>query len=237
MALLKVEKLRSGYGDLSILHDISFQLDRGEIVAVVGSNGAGKSTLLRTISGLIQPFSGEIIFNGEAIQSIPPHKIVGKGIAQVPEGRQLFDYLTVEQNLMAGSTAPAARSHRKESFEMTFNLFPVLKERAKQQAGTLSGGEQQMLATARGLMAHPLLLMMDEPSWGLAPILTTELFETIQRVNKEVGTAILLVEQNVYKALSIAHHGYVLERGSIVMEGTGQELLAREDLKTAYLGL
>ena len=237
MALLKVEKLRLGYGDLSILHDISFQVDRGEIVAVVGSNGAGKSTLLRTISGLIQPFSGEIIFNGETIQGIPPHKIVGKGIAQVPEGRQLFDYLTVEQNLMVGSTAPAARSHRKENFAMIFNLFTVLKERAKQRAGTLSGGEQQMLATARGLMAHPLLLMMDEPSWGLAPILTTELFETIQRVNKEVGTAILLVEQNVYKALSIAHRGYVLERGSIVMEGTGQELLAREDLKAAYLGL
>lgn len=237
MALLKVEKLRSGYGDLSILHDISFQVDRGEIVAVVGSNGAGKSTLLRTISGLIQPFSGEIIFNGEAIQGMPPHKIVGKGIAQVPEGRQLFDHLTVEQNLMVGSATPAARSHRKESLEMTFNLFTVLKEREKQRAGTLSGGEQQMLATARGLMARPLLLMMDEPSWGLAPILTTELFETIQRVNKELGTAILLIEQNVYKALSIAHHGYVLERGSIVMEGTGQELLAREDLKTAYLGL
>lgn len=237
MALLEVKKLRSGYGDLSILHDISFQVERGEIVAVVGSNGAGKSTLLRTISGLIEPFSGEIIFNGEVIQGVPPHKIVAKGIAQVPEGRQLFDYLTVEQNLMISSTTPVARSHRKENFEMTFNLFPVLKEREKQQAGTLSGGEQQMLATARGVMAHPLLLMMDEPSWGLAPMLTTELFETIQRVNKEVGTTILLVEQNVYKALSIANRGYVLERGSIVMEGTGQELLAREDLKVAYLGL
>lgn len=237
MALLEVKELRSGYGDLPILHGISFQVDSGEIVALVGSNGAGKTTLLRTISGLIEPFSGEIIFNGETSQGMRPHKIVGKGISLVPEGRQLFDYLTVEQNLTIGATTPTARSHRKENFEMIFNLFTTLRERKTQQAGTLSGGEQQMLATARGLMAHPLLLMMDEPSWGLAPILTNELFETIQRVNKEMGTTILLVEQNVYKALSIAHRGYVLERGLVVMEGEGKKLLQDDRLKETYLGM
>ena len=237
MALLEVRQLGAGYGVLPILHGICFHVDKGEIVAVVGSNGAGKTTLLRTISGLIEPFSGEIIFNGEASQGMPPHELVGKGISLVPEGRQLFNYLTVEQNLMIGSTTPIARSHRKENFDMIFNLFSALKERKTQQAGTLSGGEQQMLATARGLMANPLLLMMDEPSWGLAPILTNELFETIQRVNKEMGTTILLVEQNVYKALSIAHRGYVLERGHVVMEGEGRELLQDEGLKQSYLGM
>jgi branched-chain amino acid transport system ATP-binding protein len=237
MALLEVRQLRAGYGVLPILHGISLQVEKGEVVAVVGSNGAGKTTLLRTVSGLIEPFSGEITFNGEPSQGVPPHELVGKGISLVPEGRQLFNYLTVEQNLMIGSTTPIARSHRKENFDMIFNLFSALKERKTQQAGTLSGGEQQMLATARGLMAHPLLLMMDEPSWGLAPILTNELFETIQRVNKEMGTTILLVEQNVYKALSIAHRGYVLERGKVMMEGKGRELLQDEGLKQSYLGM
>lgn len=237
MALLEAKNLRTGYGDLPILHEISFQVDGGEIVAVVGSNGAGKTTLLRTISGLIEPFSGEIIFNGEACQGMPPHKIVGKGISQVPEGRQLFNYLTVEQNLTIGSSTPMARSHRKENLEMISNLFPVLNERKNQLAGTLSGGEQQMLATARGLMASPLLLMMDEPSWGLAPILTNQLFETIQQVNQQMSTAILLVEQNVYKALSIAHSGYVLERGHVVMDGKGKELLEDKRLKESYLGM
>lgn len=237
MALLELKQLCTGYGDLRIVHGISLHIDRGEIVAVVGSNGAGKTTLLRTISGLIEPFSGEIIFNGQVSQGIPPHKLVGKGISLVPEGRQLFNYLTVEQNLMVGSTTSKARSHRGENLEMIFDLFGALKERRTQQAGTLSGGEQQMLATARGLMAHPLLLMMDEPSWGLAPILTNELFETIQRINKEMGTSILLVEQNVYKALSIAHRGYVLERGQVVMHGEGGELLQDEQLKQSYLGM
>jgi branched-chain amino acid transport system ATP-binding protein len=237
VALLEVKQLCAGYGDLPILHGISLHADKGEVVAVVGSNGAGKTTLLRTICGLIEAFSGEIIFNGEASQGMPPHKLVGRGISLVPEGRQLFNYLTVEQNLMIGSTTSMARSHRKENFEMIFELFTALKERKTQQAGTLSGGEQQMLATARGLMAHPLLLMMDEPSWGLAPILTNELFETVQRVNKEMGTTILLVEQNVYKTLTIAHRGYVLERGRIAMEGKGNELLQDKRLKETYLGM
>jgi branched-chain amino acid transport system ATP-binding protein len=235
--LLEVKNLHSGYGDVAVLHGISIQVEKGEITSLVGSNGAGKTALLRTISGLIEPFSGEIIFNGEPIHKLSPHTIVGKGIAHVLEARQLFNFLTVEQNLMIGSSMPRARTHRKENLELVFGLFPRLAERKTQLAGTLSGGEQQMLATARGLMASPLVLMLDEPSWGLAPMLTHELFEVIKRVNEETSTTILLVEQNVHKALSLANHAYVLERGHIVMEGTGQELLSREDLKTAYLGL
>lgn len=237
MALLEAKDLRAGYGDLNILHEISFRVEEGEIVAIVGPNGAGKSTLLRTISGLIEPHAGEIIFNGEKCQGLPPHDVVTKGISQVPEGRQLFNFLTVEQNLMIGSTAPKARAVREKNFKMIYDLFKVLAERKDQQAGTLSGGEQQMLATARGLMSNPMLLMMDEPSWGLAPILTNELFETIVRVNKELGTAILLVEQNVHKALSVAHRGYALEQGQVVMEGKGDELLADDYLKECYLGM
>ena len=237
MALLEANNLHAGYGDLTILHGISFKVEPGEIVAIVGSNGAGKSTLLRTISGLIEPLSGEILFSGDRCQGLPPHEVVTKGISQVPEGRQLFDYLTVEQNLMIGSTNPMARSVREENFKMIYSLFEVLKERKDQQAGTLSGGEQQMLATARGLMSNPKLLMMDEPSWGLAPILTNELFETIERVNREVGTAILLVEQNVHKALSIAHRGYALEQGEVMMEGKGEELLQDDYLRECYLGM
>ena len=237
MAILEIRDLHAGYGDISVIHNISIQVNEGELVSIVGSNGAGKTALLRAISGLIEPFRGEIIFNEEAIQGLPPYRIVAKGVVQVLEARQLFNFLTVEQNLMIGSTIKEARSHRKENLEIVYDLFPRLAERKKQLAGTLSGGEQQMVATARGLMSNPKLLMLDEPSWGLAPILTSELFAVIERVNKEAGTTILLVEQNVYKALSMAHRAYVIERGHIVMDGTGPELLNREDLKTAYLGL
>lgn len=237
MSLLEIKDLHAGYGDIAVLHGISVHVEKGEITSLVGSNGAGKTALLRTISGLIEPFSGEIIFNGEPIQKLPPHKIVAKGIAHILEARQLFNFLTVEQNLMIGSSIPGARTKRKENLELVYGLFPSLAERKKQLAGTLSGGEQQMLATARGLMANPLMLMLDEPSWGLAPMLTHALFDAIERVNEETGTTILLVEQNVHKALSLAHHAYVLERGNIVMEGIGQELLGKEELKTAYLGL
>jgi branched-chain amino acid transport system ATP-binding protein len=237
MALLEIKKIRAGYGDLTILHDISFTVEQGEIVAIVGPNGAGKSTLLRTISGLVEPFAGEIVFNDEQCQGLPPHEMVTKGVSQVPEGRQLFNFLTVEQNLMIGSTNPNGRLKRVENFKIIYELFKVLKERRNQQAATLSGGEQQMLATARGLMANPMLLMMDEPSWGLAPILTNELFETIVRVNKEMGMTILLVEQNVHKALSIANRGYALEQGQVVMEGTGEDLLQDDYLRECYLGM
>jgi len=237
MSLLDIKELHSGYGDVAVLHGISIHVKKGEILSIVGSNGAGKTTLLRTISGLIEPFSGEIIFNGEPILNLPPHKVVAKGIGHVLEARQLFDFLTVEQNLMIGSNIPWARPHRKENLELVYGLFPRLVERRKQLAGTLSGGEQQMLATARGLMGNPMMLMLDEPSWGLAPILTHELFEVIERINKETDITVLLVEQNVHKALSMAHRGYVIERGHIVMEGAGKELLGKEELKTAYLGL
>jgi len=237
MVLLDIKNLRSGYGDIAVLHGISLQVKQGELISIVGSNGAGKTALLRTISGLIEPFSGEIIFNGEPIHGLPPHKIVAKGVVQVLEARQLFNFLTVEKNLMIGSSIKEARIHREDNLEMVYNLFPRLAERKKQLAGTLSGGEQQMVATARGLMTNPKLLMLDEPSWGLAPILTHELFEVIHRINEETSTTVLLVEQNVHKALSMAHRAYVIERGHIVMEGTGPELLAKEELKTAYLGL
>ena len=237
MVLLDIKNLRSGYGDIAVLHGISLQVKQGELISIVGSNGAGKTALLRTISGLIEPFSGEIIFNGEPIHGVPPHKIVAKGVVQVLEARRLFNFLTVEQNLMMGSSIKEARIHREDNLEMVYNLFPRLAERKKQLAGTLSGGEQQMVATARGLMTNPKLLMLDEPSWGLAPILTHELFEVIHRINEETSTTVLLVEQNVHKALSMANGAYVIERGHIVMEGTGPELLAKEELKTAYLGL
>ena len=237
MPILEIKDLRAGYGDISVLHGISFQVNKGELVSIVGSNGAGKTALLRTISGLIEPFSGEVIFDGEPIHNLAPHKVVAKGVVHVLEARQLFNFLTVEKNLMIGSTIKEARSQREANLKIVYDLFPRLAERKKQLAGTLSGGEQQMVATARGLMANPKLLMLDEPSWGLAPILTQELFDVIKRVNREAKTTILLVEQNVHKALSMAHRAYVIERGHIVMEGTGSELLGREELKAAYLGL
>ena len=236
MPVLEVKALRAGYKDAPILHGISFHVDAGEIVTIVGSNGAGKSTLLHTISGLLSPSAGEIIFRGEPIHALPPHSIVAKGLVQVPEGRQLFGHLTVWENLLVASHMKETRSQRQQTIEMIFALFPVLAERQNQMAMTLSGGEQQILATARALMAWLKLLMLDEPSWGLAPIPVRRLFETIVEINRR-GVTILLVEQNVYRALSMAHHAYVLERGSVVMQGGGKDLLENPELKPAYLGL
>lgn len=236
MPLLEIRNLVSGYKQVVILHGISLQMEEKEILAVVGSNGAGKTTLLKTISGLLSPLAGEIIFDGAPIQGLAPHLIVEKGIAQVPEGRQLFGYLTVLQNLQVGSHIREARNRRQETLNLIFNLFPVLENRQQQLAGTLSGGEQQMLAIARALMARPKLLMMDEPSWGLAPLLVRRLFETICQINQQ-GCTILLVEQHVHYALSIATRAYVLERGNVVMEGEGNELLRNERLKESYLGI
>ena len=236
MPLLEVRGLRSGYKDVPVLHGVSFHVDAGEVVTILGSNGAGKTTLLRTISGLLHPFAGEMVFEGEPIHGLPPHRIVEKGVVQVPEGRQLFGHLTVRENLMVGSHIPAARARRAETLATLVELFPVLAERQGQLARTLSGGEQQMLATARALMARPRLLMLDEPSWGLAPILARRLFEALGRINRQ-GVTIVLVEQNVLQALTLAHRGYVLERGSLVMQGTGKELLDNPELRTAYLGL
>ncbi len=237
MPLLQIDGLQAGYGGAPVLHGISMSVEQGEIVSVVGANGAGKTTLLRVISGFLEPFSGTISFDGEPIQGLPPHKVVLRGIVQVLEGRQIFSFLTVEQNLMVGSSTEKGRRDRKRNFDLVYNLFPRLNERRTQLGGTLSGGEQQMLATARALMGSPKLLMLDEPSWGLAPILTHELFEAIKRISREIGTTVMLVEQNVQKALSMAHRGYVMERGCIAIEGKGQELLGMKELKVAYLGL
>jgi branched-chain amino acid transport system ATP-binding protein len=236
MPLLEVRDLQAGYQRVPVLHGISFQVGEGEIVAIVGSNGAGKTTLLRTISGLLHPFSGQILMEGTSIAGMPPHRVVERGIVQVPEGRQLFPYLTVQQNLQVGSYAPGARAGRQESLESVYDLFPVLHERRSQLAGTLSGGEQQMLATARALMARPKLLMMDEPSWGLAPMLVRKLFATCCQINQR-GCTLLLVEQQVQQALSISHRAYVMEGGYTVMEGESKALLEDPRLKESYLGM
>jgi branched-chain amino acid transport system ATP-binding protein len=236
MPLLEVQELYSGYQDVPVLHDLSFSVDEGATVTIVGPNGAGKTTLLRTISGLLSPTAGQIIFRGERIHPLQPHAIVGKGLVQVPEGRQLFGSLTVRANLLVGSHIKEAHRQRQQTLHMIFDLVPVLAERQYQMAMTLSGGEQQMLATARALMACPTLLMLDEPSWGLAPILVRRLFETIVEINRQ-GMIILLVEQNVYRALSMAYWAYILERGSLVMQGGGKELLEHPELKASYLGL
>jgi branched-chain amino acid transport system ATP-binding protein len=236
MPLLDVRELHSGYRDVSVLHGLSFHVDAGEIVTIVGANGAGKTTLLRTISGLLAPSAGQILLESEPIHGLQPHVIVGKGLVQVPEGRQLFGNLTVRENLLVGSHSKEARQRRRQTLGMVFDLFPVLAERQRQRAMTLSGGEQQMLATARALMACPTLLMLDEPSWGLAPILVGRLFEAIEQINRQ-GVTILLVEQNAYRALSMAHRAYVMERGALVRQGGGKELLEHPELKVSYLGL
>ena len=215
---------------------VSLEIKETQIISIVGANGVGKSTLLKTICGMIRPYSGEILFNDCRIDGLAPYEIVKLGISLIPEGRQLFNHLTVLENLAVGSCLKAAKAVRKQSLEEAFVLFPQLKERLGQLAGTLSGGEQQMVATARALMARPKLLIMDEPSWGLAPILVTSMFEQIQAIRR-AGTSILIVEQNVFKTLQISDYGYVIERGRIVMTGCGQELLANKDLKQAYMGL
>jgi len=236
MSLLKVNNLKSGYAGLPILRGVNVKVEEGQIVCVVGSNGAGKTTLLKTICGFLVPMEGEIEFSGRKIDRLPTHRIINLGIGIVPEGRQLFPNLTVRENLEVGSYIKSARIQREKSLEEVFSLFPRLKERSNQLAGTLSGGEQQMLAIARGLMLRPKLLLMDEPSWGLAPFLVTELYQTIQTI-REKGTSVLLVEQNVYKALQVSDWGYVLERGELVLEGKGGDLLNNPDLKKAYLGM
>jgi branched-chain amino acid transport system ATP-binding protein len=215
---------------------VSFDVAAGEIITIVGSNGAGKTTLLKTLSGLLEPFAGEILFDGQPIHGLPSHRIVERGVVQVPEGRQLFGHLTVRENLVVGSHVREARARRAETLAMVLELFPVLAEREEQLARTLSGGEQQMLATARALMAQPRLLMLDEPSWGLAPMLVRRLFEALVEINR-LGVSIVLVEQNVQQALSMAQRAWVLERGAIVMQGAGKDLLDDPKLKTAYLGL
>jgi len=234
--LLEVRNLRAGYGGVPALHDVRLAVAPGEVVALVGANGAGKTTTLRAISGQIRPMGGEIWFDGRRIDGLPAHRIAELGIAHVPEGRGVFSRLTVIQNLQLGAYCPRARPAEREQLTRVFALFPRLRERMHQRAGTLSGGEQQMLAIARGLMLQPRLLMLDEPSLGLAPVLVEEIFATIQRIAQE-GITIVLVEQHLHEALELADRAYVLQSGRTVLEGTGAELLRSDLVRQAYLGL
>ena len=234
--MLKVEGINTFYFSVQVLRDVSFQIREGEIVSVVGANGAGKTTMIKTISGLLSPRSGSILFLGERIDCLPSNKIVEKGLVQIPEGRKLFQPLTVLENLRLGAFQKVAKLKRTETLEKVFAIFPRLKERTQQLAGTLSGGEQQMLAIGRGLMSLPKLLMLDEPSLGLAPLLVKEIFQVITGINCQ-GTTILLVEQNIKQSLALASRGYVLENGRIVLSGSSEELLQNEHTRKAYLGM
>ncbi len=234
--MLKVDGINVFYGDLQALWDLSFEVNEKETVAIIGSNCAGKTTTLNTISGILRPRTGSIEFLGQRIDELPPHRIVELGIAQTPEGRQLFPSMTVKENLEMGASVSEAWRNRNRTMEWVLELFPRLEERKTQMAGTLSGGEQQMLAIGRGLMSMPKLLMLDEPSLGLAPMLVLKTFEMIERIRKE-GVSILIVEQNVYHALELADRGYVIETGKITIEGESKELMDNEHVKTAYLGL
>jgi branched-chain amino acid transport system ATP-binding protein len=234
--LLEVAQLSAGYAGVPALHDVGFGVEQGQIVALIGSNGAGKTTTLRTISGLLRPDRGQIVFRGQRLDRLPAHRIAELGIAHVPEGRKLFSRLTIRQNLLVGAYTKGARTREQEAMERVFTIFPRLRERADQRAGTLSGGEQQMVAIARGLMLQPTLLMLDEPSLGIAPKLVDEIFATVRQIALD-GTTILLVEQNVRESLELADHAYVLQTGSTITHGTGSELLASDLVRRAYLGI
>jgi branched-chain amino acid transport system ATP-binding protein len=234
--LLRVDGIEAGYGGLTAVSDVSLEVREGEAVALIGANGAGKTTTLRAVSGLLPLRRGRIEFQGQRLDGLGPAEIVARGIAHVPEGRQLFPTMTVRENLELGARTRAARAGRGEMLERVFELFPRLRERREQLAGTLSGGEQQMCAIGRGLMARPRLLMLDEPSLGLAPVLVKAIFEDLVRINAQ-GITVLLVEQNVLRSLHLAHRGYVLENGRMTLSGPRDELLASGHIKQAYLGL
>jgi branched-chain amino acid transport system ATP-binding protein len=234
--VLKVSGINVYYGDLQALRDVSLAVERGEIVSVIGSNGAGKSSLLKTISGMLRPRRGYITLNGNDISHAPSSRIVEQGISHVPEGRQIFPTMTVLENLEMGAQFPPTRKAQQETMQQVFGYFPRLKERLNQKAGTLSGGEQQMLAMGRGLMSLPTLMMLDEPSLGLAPVLVSTIFEIIEKINRQ-GTSILLVEQNVFHSLKISDRGYVLENGQVALSGSGKELLENPHIRKTYLGL
>jgi branched-chain amino acid transport system ATP-binding protein len=236
MGLLELRDVDAGYGDLLALRGITLAVERGEILCVVGANGSGKTTMLRTISGLLRPRRGEILFEGERLDLLPSHTIVARGVVQVPEGRKLFPSLTVRENLELGSYSSKARAERARSLERVLGLFPRLAERSRQAAGTMSGGEQQMLAIARALMARPTLLMLDEPSLGLAPRVVQETLAMMVEINR-AGTTVMLVEQDTRQALALSGRGYVLENGRVVLTGTGGELLGNEHVRRAYLGV
>jgi branched-chain amino acid transport system ATP-binding protein len=234
--LLKLENVKTNYGNIRALKGVSLTVEKGEIVCLIGANGAGKSTTLMTISGVLTPEGGDILFQNESIVSIAPDRIVQMGICQVPEGRMIFPLLTVIENLELGAYLRKDKQGIKEDIENIFSIFPILKERRKQHGGTLSGGEQQMLAIARALMSRPKLLLLDEPSLGLAPIMVDNIFETICRINEQ-GTTILLVEQNAQMALKFSHRGYVLETGKIILAETSDNLINNDRVKKAYLGM
>ncbi len=233
--MLTINNINVNYGSIRAIKDVSFQVYQGEIVTLIGANGAGKTTILHTISGLLRAQSGEIIFKDQTVSSTEPHQLLKMGMAHVPEGRRVFSQMSVLENLELGAYTRKNKKEIEENISKVFERFPRLKERKKQLAGTLSGGEQQMLAIGRALMSKPKLLLLDEPSMGLAPILVKEIFNIIQEIN-QTGTTILLVEQNAHMALSIAHRAYVLETGKIVMEGKAESLLGNEQVKKAYLG-
>ena len=237
MGLLKVSNVETYYGPIMAIKGVSLEVQEGQIVTILGANGAGKTTILKTISGVMDPEKGVIEFMGQRIDRMEPHEIVRRGISQVPEGREVFHDLTVRENLIMGSYLRGDRDGIRKDLETIHNYFPILKQRASQLAGNLSGGEQQMLAIARALMARPRLLLMDEPSLGLSPLLVREIFGITRRINLEQGTTILMVEQNARMALTLAHYGYILELGRIVMDDTCQELLENEDVKEFYLGV
>ncbi len=234
--MLTLEGVDVFYGDLQALHDVSLEVRPGELVALVGANAAGKTTTLRVISGTLGARGGRVMFDGQDLAAVPAHSRVARGIVQVPEGRRLFPFMTVRENLLLGAHAPSARAEQDRSLEYVLRLFPVLEERATQLAGSLSGGEQQMCAIGRALMARPRLLMLDEPTLGIAPVLVQRIFETVAAINRD-GVTVLLVEQNVRRALALANRAVVLENGRVVLAGPARELLADERLKKAYLGL
>jgi branched-chain amino acid transport system ATP-binding protein len=234
--MLSIEKLQFAYGDLQVLWGIDLEVKTGEIVTVVGANGAGKSTVLKNVSRLVKPKSGRIVFDGEDLGALHSHEVVERGVVQVPEGRRIFPEMTVVENLRMGSFVKATRKDRARNMERAFALFPRLAERKDQLGGTMSGGEQQMLAIARGLMTNPRLMLLDEPSLGLSPLFVKNIFSIIKEINAQ-GTTILLVEQNVFQSLRISHRAYVLETGRVVLSGTGAELLENAHVRKAFLGM
>lgn len=237
MSLLNIEKIHAGYGEIKVLLDISMQVKEGEVVSIIGANGAGKSTLLKTISGLIIPDSGSVQFDGETISGMSPDEIVDRALIHVPEGRRLFSLMSVYENLEMGAYCKRAEPNFKKNLDEVHQLFPRLVEREKQLAGTLSGGEQQMVAIGRGIMAQPRILMLDEPSLGLAPVLKKDIFAAIKQIAVEYGTTIVLVEQDVVNSLAISDRAYVMEQGQVVMEGTSDDLMSDPHIKKAFLGL
>ncbi len=235
--MLELKSVRTYYGNIQALKGIDLLVERGEIITLIGANGAGKSTTLMSISGVVPPKSGDILFEGQSIVGRDPDVIVGMGISQVPEGRRIFPHLTVRENLDMGALLRRDRDGVRRDLDYVYSLFPILAERKNQAGGTLSGGEQQMLAISRALMARPKLLLLDEPSLGLAPLIVQQIFDIISQINRENGTTIFLVEQNANQALKVAHRGYVMETGRVTMADTAENLLANEEIKSAYLGV